>query len=345
MASVSGNSSPGIVSSFESCSTRLGSVMEEDMTSEPSAEDVGARDENNFLEYANSVSERLDLRRLKRRMFLGAGLAAAVVVVIALIVVGGAGPGSTDAAAQVIRGARATLAERTADLEISGSLTADGQSIPLSGSGWADLSSGLETMTLNTAADGKAVQETEILDGPSLYMEIMENNQNAVTQLIPGKSWVQLPFESLTDSGLGQGSPNILAQLQLLTAQGNTVESLGPSTINGEAVNGYQVTITKKGMAAGLKRAEARGGAEASAIKAALTTLSLSPPVIDVWIDSTGLLQREKVVLSMSSDGTTAGGDVEVDFSNYGSQTTVTIPPASEIVTYGAFLSAATAAG
>ena len=230
--------------------------MEEDLTPEPSPlnGEWRYRDQDGFLEYGNLVTQLRDRRRIRNRMFLAGGLTAAIVVVVALVVVGGAGPGSADAAAQVMRSARTTLAARTADLQITGSLTDNGQSIPITGSGYADLSAGLETLTINFSANGTNLQETEIQNGSALYLQLIENDSNLISRLVPGKNWVQLPVDTSTSSGLGGGTPNILAQLQLLTAQGNTVTSLGSSNINGEAVNGYQVIITKKAMAAGLKR-------------------------------------------------------------------------------------------
>ena len=298
-----------------------------------------------FVAYANSVTRQREQKRRRLRMVATGGVAAAIALVFALIVVGGGGPGSTNAAAQVIRGARTTLAEHTADLTISCSINDNGQSVPISGTGYADLSANLETMTLSFASNGSTLQETVLQNGPAIYLQLIENDQNAISQVVPGKTWVQLPSEQTSTTELGDGSSNILAQLQLLAAQGNTVVTLGPSTVNGESVTGYQVTVTRKAMAAELKRAEAKGGVEASTIKSALKIFSLSPPVLDVWIGSNNLVQSEKVVISASASRATVGGDVDVAFSNYGSQVSVAIPAANQVAAYGAFLSAAKAAG
>jgi hypothetical protein len=337
---------PGIVVLFKFRSVRMGTVMEEGQVPEPplSGGEWRYLDQDDFLEFGNSDVQGRVRRRQKKRMFVAGGVGAAIVLVIALVVVGGAGPGSTNAAAQVMRSARTTLAAHTADLQISGSITGDGQSIPITGSGYADLSANLETMTVSFSAKNTSLQETEVQNGATVYLQLIENDQNIVSQVIPGKNWVQIPVATPT-SGLGDGTPNILAQLQLLTAQGNTVTSLGSSTINGEAVKGYQVIITKKAMAAGLKREEALGGAEASAIKAALNEFSINPPQIDVWVNSSDLLQREKTVISVSTGSTTVGGEIDIDFSNYGTQTEVTIPAGSQVAPYSTFLSAAQAAG
>ncbi len=321
--------------------------MEEDRTSEqlPSGDEWRYRDQDDYLKLGDHVTEGHDGKRIRNRVFVAGGVAAAIVLGVALAIVGGAGPGSTDAAAQVMRSARTTLAARTADLQIMGSLSDNGQTIPITGSGYADLSAGLETMTFNFSSSGTNLQETEVLNGSALYLQLIENDQNLINQLVPGKAWVQLPINTAASSGLGEGTPNIFTQLQLLTAQGNTVTSLGSSNINGEAVNGYQVIITKKAMASGLKRAEADGGVDAAAIKEALSKVSIAPPEVDVWIDSSGLLQRERAVISISTGGTTVGGDIDVDFSNYGTQTAVTVPAASQVAPYSSFLSAAQAAG
>jgi hypothetical protein len=324
----------------------MGTAMEEGQAPDPPLSEGGWRylDQDDFLEFGNSDVQGRDRRRLKKRMFVAGGVATVIVLVTALVVVGGAGPGSTNAAAQVMRSARTTLAAHTADLQISGSITGNGQSIPITGSGYADLSAGLETMTVNFSANTTSLQETEVQNGATVYLQLVENDQNLVSQAIPGKNWVQLPVATPT-SGLGEGTPNIPAQLQLLTAQGNTVTSLGSSTINGEAVNGYQVIITKKAMAAGLKREEAQGGVVAATIKADLKEFSFNPPQIDVWVNSSDLLQREKVVISISTGSATVGGEIDIDFSNYGTQSEVTIPAASQVAPYSTFLSAAQAAG
>jgi hypothetical protein len=321
-------------------------VMEEDQIPDPPLPGGEWRylDQDGFLEFGNTDTQGRGRRRRAKRMFYVGGVAAAIVLVITLVVVGGAGPGSTNAAAQVMRSARTTLAAQSADLQISGSISGNGQSIPITGSGYVDLSTSLETMTIDFSADSTNLQETEVQNGAALYLQLIENNQNLVSQVIPGKSWVQLAVAAPT-SGLGDGAPDILAQLQLLTAQGNTVTSLGSSTINGEAVNGYQVIVTKKAMAARLKSEEAQGGAEASAIKAALAELSVHPPQLDVWVNASDLLQREKAVISISTGSATVGGEIDIDFSNYGTQAEVTTPAASQVAPYSTFLSATQAAG
>ena len=289
--------------------------------------------------YARDVTARKERSRRKRRTLLVASAAVMLTLVLTLVGIGASGPGSKDAAAQVELGARTTLAENTVAMQVSGSFTVDGQTVPVSGSGAADLSSHLENLTMSFNANGTLIDETVLADGDVADMQIVANGHNEISTVLPGKDWVQLPLSS--SSGLGSGSTNILSQLQVLSRQGNTVTSLGPSTIDGNAVTGYQVTIGKKAMAAAYQKAEAQGGAEAGVLKNELKSLTIKPPTISLWIGSDHLLQREEVAMSIGAAGTTVSGDVTIDLSDYGVPVSVSVPASSDVASYDDFLAAA----
>jgi len=143
-------------------------------------------------------------------------------------------------------------------------------------------------------------------------------------------------------TGIGSSTSNILEQLQLLAQRGNSVTSLGNSTINGDTVSGYQVTITSRAMAAASKRVVAQSGAESKAMRSLLRSFSLNPPTVTVWIGADHLLRREAVQVSVTTAGSTVSGTVQVDFTNYGTPVTVNIPAASDVGSYSDFLNAAT---
>jgi hypothetical protein len=281
--------------------------------------------------------------RKKRRLTMTA-VGVVLALAISLVVIGASGPGASDASAQVMLGARTTLAKNSVALTLSGSLTANGQTIPVSGSGSADVSTNLESLTMAFNEGNTPVQETVLADGSAAYMQFSENSQNEITQLIPGKQWVQVPVGETSSTGLGASTPNILNQLQILTQQGNTVVSLGSSTINGEAVNGYQVTITKEAMRAEFKKEERQGGAVAQALQQALKVISLQPPVIKVWLNSDHLLTREEVLITESAGGVTASGDLIVNFSDYGSAASISTPASGSVASFNTFIAAAKAA-
>jgi hypothetical protein len=206
------------------------------------------------------------------------------------------------------------------------------------------VSTKLESLTISFEDNNAPAQETILTNGPAAYMQIVENSQNEISTLLPGKQWVQVPVSESNSTGLGASTPNILNQLQILTQQGNSVVSLGSSTINGEAVNGYQVTITEKAMRAEFKKEERQGGAVAQSLQQALKVVALQPPVIKLWLNSAHLLTREEVLLSETVSGAVATGDLIVNFSDYGSSASIAIPAAATVASFKNFVAAADAA-
>jgi hypothetical protein len=294
--------------------------------------------------FAQVAEANREVGRKKKRRMLTIASALALVLVVSLIVIGVSGPGANDAAAQVELGARTTLAAHSAALNISGSLTVNGQSMPVTGSGYADLSTGLVDATLSFSANGTSLSETELADGTNLYMQIVGNGKNEVSQLLPGKTWVELPVRSASSSGVGTGATNIMSQLQVLTQQGNTVTSLGASTINDVAVTGYQVTFSPTAIAAAMKRVERQSGASSQMVKTIMQVFEKDPPVVKLWLDANHLLRREEASISISAAGSSASVDVTMDFTNYGTPISVTIPPASQVGSYKDFMNAAATA-
>jgi hypothetical protein len=294
---------------------------------------------------AADANPQVDVGARKRRPMFLAAAAAALVVVIALIAIGAGGPGSKDAAAEVMLGARTTLAKNSVDLTLSGSISSDGQTVPVSGSGFADRATGLESITLGFSDENIPVQETVLNIHGDVYMQIVENNQNQITRYLPGKQWLEMPVGANQSAGINATTPNVLSQLQVLTQEGNTVVPLGVSTINGETTKGFQVTITTKAMNAAYKRVEAQGGAEAKSLEQSLKSISLQPPVIKLWLSSDNLLVREEVMLNVSSNGATASGDMFMNFSNYGGVSSISTPAAGTVAPFEAFMAAAQASG
>ncbi len=278
-----------------------------------------------------------DRRRIRRRLGISSA-AVALALIVALIVIGAGGPGSKDASAQVMLGARTTLAKNSVALTFSGSITVNGQSIPISGTGSADLSTHVESSTLSFSIPGESIQETVLVNDSTAYMKMIENDQNLISELLPGKQWVVLVMSSPTGN---LSSGNVLTQLQLLTQQGNHVVSLGSSSINGKSVTGYQVNVTAKA----IRDAEMRFSTHQGISSAVFSSLEKQPPVIKIWVGANHLAVREEVTMQLSAIGTTEAGNVVVDFSNYGTPVLISIPPAGIVGSYSQFLAAAKAAG
>jgi hypothetical protein len=281
--------------------------------------------------------EKLPTRRRTKPLVM-IGAAIAIIVVVSLVVIGAGGPGSTDAAAQVMLGARTTLAKDTVKLTIHGSISDNGQSVPITGSGLADLSSNTESVSLAFDANYTAVQETVLVNGPSTYERIIENGHNLISRVLPGKAWMQGPENEAKAGGLGISSSNVLAQLQIFAQQGNSVIPLGPSTINGQAVAGYQVTLSQKSIHAAYQRLEAQGGASAAAVKTFLQNDgSISTPVIKLWMGTNHLLVSEEFDVSLSAGGTSVITEMTMDFSDYGLPVSISAPAPNEVTSLKVF--------
>jgi hypothetical protein len=176
--------------------------------------------------------------------------------------------------------------------------------------------------------------------GGSVYESIA-----GLDQLVPGKSWISIDFGSLatssqSSSAFGTGS-NPTATLRLLAEQGNTVVPLGPSSIDGTAVQGYSVTLSAQRIKSQLAHANLP-----SWISSALSQVDIESVTNDVYIDGSGLLRRYSVSLTESAPSKgTITLDESLDFSDYGAPVTVTAPPADQVMTFEQFLQAAEAAG
>jgi hypothetical protein len=69
---------------------------------------------------------------------------------------------------------------------------------------------------------------------------------------------------------------------------------------------------------------------------------SMMRPTFTVWFDAQGLLREMSVQLSLqvqlNSTNDSVGGDVIMDFSNYGTAVRIAAPPASDTISYKSFL-------
>ena len=139
----------------------------------------------------------------------------------------------------VLTSARSTLAAKTADLHLSLVMQVPGAGqVTGTGDGVVDFGadSGQVTVRYTGLPQEGGSQLMEVFVGPTLYL-----STPGISDVVPGKSWISEPVSS--SSSMTPGSSNPAAMFQLLTDEGDTVNALGPSTIDGEAVHGYHVSI------------------------------------------------------------------------------------------------------
>jgi hypothetical protein len=120
------------------------------------------------------------------------------------------------------------------------------------------------------------------------------------------------------------GSP-----FSMLQKAGAQVTTLGPSTVNGVAVHGYQVAVTPTVLATlltdyGLPAAEAQQ----------LGSSGLSTVDLTVDVGDTGLVQQVHASTMVASGGQTTTLSVSAQFSGYGQPVTITPPAATQTATF-----------
>jgi hypothetical protein len=209
-----------------------------------------------------------------------------------------------------------------------------------SGTGGVDFSQNALQLQFTVNEAGQKVPVTALYIAGSVYESIA-----GLDQLVPGKSWISVDLSSLATStqssgAIGTGN-NPTAMLRLLAEQGNTVVPLGPSSIDGTAVQGYSVTLNVQRIKSQLADANLP-----SWMTSALSQVNIESVTNDVYVDGTGLLRRFSV--SLTENVTSAGTvtvDEGLDFSDYGAPVTVSAPPAAQVMTFEQFLQAAEAAG
>lgn len=269
------------------------------------------------------------------------GVVAVAAVVTAVLTVGKPGPATVamSPAAFVTLSAKHTLAARTADVTVSGSVTGLGESVPISGTGEADFTSNSLALTANFDIQGQSMAEREIEADGNMYMGITVDGQ-AISQLTGGKHWLKMPVQESQAANFGDGNPASL--LAVLEQQGNTVHALGMKVVDGVGCTGYSVTPSKQAMIAAARKAFAglglKGGAASSVLQALASMLR---PTITVWFDAQGLLREMSVQLSLQmqvgSTNDSADSDVFLDFSNYGAPVKIAVPAASDTISYESF--------
>jgi hypothetical protein len=129
--------------------------------------------------------------------------------------------------------------------------------------------------------------------------------------------------------------------LQFLASQGNAVSPIGSSTIDGVPVEGYSVLINKAAVGAQLKSS----GLPSSAVQAGEQFLEGEGPITyKVYVDSDNQLRA--IDFAMAVLGTSGVSvSARMTLSDFGVPVSLTLPPASDVVSYEQFLYASVAAG
>jgi hypothetical protein len=236
-------------------------------------------------------------------------------------------PASSDPAAMaaVQTAAQATAAAQTVTFSLSGQVSASSkgqnQTIAFSANGQADAANQAAKVTLNVEGAGTgSTTLSAVLVGGTFYESVH-----------PGQ-WISTPVSSLSQGTAPTTAVNPQTWLHLLEAHGVTATDLGTSTVDGQAVHGYRLTISPSALAQGLQ-GTSLPAAEQQVIVRDLQDASLG---LDVYVaQSGGQLVQAVFDGSISAQGTTVTAHLTLDLSGYGAPVSITAPPASEVTPAG----------
>jgi hypothetical protein len=269
-----------------------------------------------------------------RRRGLVAGLVAAggaAVLVVSLVVVLG---GGTSAEGVVLHAVNSAMADRTAHIAINLNGKAGGAAITSSGTGSIDFNQNAVQLQMPVSAGGQQVDLQLLYLGGTMYEGIP-----GLDQLEPGKSWISIDTSAISQS-VGVGSTGSLgvtnnpaAMLRLLAQNGNTVTSLGASTIDGIGVQGYAVIISQSQM-----RSELANAKLPEWIRQAISKVNFNHLNYKVYVDSQGLLRREALAIQMTVASHSIAMNETLDFSDFGTPVSISAPPPDQVVSIQQFL-------
>ena len=252
---------------------------------------------------------------------------------------GSAAPGAGMAPADfVVSSTQNTLAQHTADVVFSGSVSVAGKTIPLTGTGQADFTTNDFTGIVSESSPTASIVERELLINGHFYMGVTADGHD-ISEITGGAEWIDIP---IADQG-GSTSPGFasvdpLTQIQMLEKKGATVVPLGTSVIDGDTVSGFSVTPSHAEVLQNIQKEFATGQFSAEQQQQILNaSKALGSISSDVWFDSSGILRREAVNIGGGTSGAT--GKVDMTFQNYGTPVNIEPPAPGNTITFSQFSS------
>jgi hypothetical protein len=227
-----------------------------------------------------------------------------------------------------------TTAAKTAKMAMTVNLTQDSSSstpIPnsLQGDGSFDFTNHRGEMSMKAA--GLSLQL--VLDRQVAYMHIPQ-----LAQGLGGKQWLKIDLASfgkaIGASGLGnalQGSTSDpTAGLNFLKGVSGPITTVGHESVRGVTTTHYRATIDANKVMAQI------GIDQQGPMQEMLKQLGNTP--VDVWIDGQGRVRREQSSLTLTASGASTGGlksaASTVEFYDFGSPVTITVPPADQVADF-----------
>jgi hypothetical protein len=245
----------------------------------------------------------------------------------------------TPLAASVTHSAELTLAGRTTDLTVSGTIPVLGKAVTVDGTGEIDFDTNAMDIDMHMDGPGGLVEYQSVLVDGNLYYTASDNG-SGIAKVTGGPTWIQMPAQQSATTDLAGSDP--VSSLLLLEQQGSTVRPLGSKTIDGVTCTGFAVTPSTQAMVAETREEDAKAGLSAAAINQDVQQAQQTPPpTITVWSDAQGFVHEISVTLqiNVSIQGAAASdGYLLMDFSHIGAPVSIAAPPPSDTISYSSFL-------
>lgn len=275
--------------------------------------------------------------------WLAAGTAAVVIAVVGIVVVAIGHSASTDPSTTVFDAAQKTLAQRSAAVDVTGTMSARGRTLPITGTGVVDFGTHAMSLDLTMQVGATSLVEHERAVGGRIYIGMVVGGRD-LSATTGGRHWIGLPFLA-GSSQPGSGDP--LAQIQMMADRGNHVVSLGTRTVDGVTLTGYSVTPTRDAVLKGIQQtldATELDGTARSQLAQKLAGVKMNPPTIEVWFDAGHLIHLMRVQMSLGGT-TSVSGVLDMTFSHYGTPAHVAAPARGDVISFADYLRLAQSSG
>jgi len=231
------------------------------------------------------------------------------------------------AAAAVSDAVATSTAGHSAHVVETGSVDVGGTTVSISATGGIDFARSAAQLAVSGSVAGHQITETAIFVNGTAYFDIP-----AIGTVEPGKKWVSIDLSLPTGANYTGGidpGVNPGEWMPLLAAQGDQVTPLGPSTVDGTAVQGYTVSVSPSKV-----QADLASSSLPSWLRSLLSHVSVGSFSFKVYIDGTSLLRRITVTSEESLDSKTAQINESLVYSDYGTPVNASAPTPSQVVTF-----------
>jgi hypothetical protein len=239
---------------------------------------------------------------------------ALVVLAAAPLLLAACGGGSSSSrvsltpTAYVLQAAKKSAQATSEHVEMAASMTALGQSVTMTGDGDFDSVKHVGSMTVHVGLQGIDMQIDEVQDGTTIYMK----SPLLGAALPQGKTWVKIDLEQVGKSKgfdfsqlMGQDPSQSFSQLE---ASGR-VTKIGDETIDGAETTHY------------------RGHIDTAKLPPAFAHLAAKYGAYDVWVGKDdGYVRRLQTSYTVAKQSVS----MTMNFSDFGKDVSVEVPPASE---------------